>query len=59
MGAAVLVSSHRFADLVDVCDRYAVLDRGVVTNVDPSRIEHTMSPEDLRIVYRRVTSVVE
>ena len=33
-GACLIVSSHRLHDLVDVCDRYLFLDRGVATPLE-------------------------
>ena len=55
-GAAVIVSSHRFADLANVGSRYAVLHHGTVVDVPAEDgVAAALVGEGLTAAYHRVT----
>ena len=58
-GAMVVLSSHRLADLADVCDSYAILHRGRVTVIDAGRFRVAGQPvaDRLRAAYLALTCV--
>jgi ABC-2 type transport system ATP-binding protein len=51
-GVAILVSSHRLADMVEVCDRFAMLVRGVVHRVDCPDATGPATIDTLRRAYQ-------
>ncbi len=56
-GAMVVLSSHRLADLVGVCDSYAILHRGRITAMDGDHFRGSGSPpaDRLRAAYLALT----
>ncbi len=56
-GAMTVLSSHRLADLADVCDSYAILHRGRVTVIDADRFRVAGQPvaDRLRAAYLALT----
>jgi ABC-2 type transport system ATP-binding protein len=58
-GAMVVLSSHRLADLADVCDSYAILHRGRVTVIDADRfrVPGQAVADRLRAAYLTLTCV--
>ena len=58
-GTTAIVSSHRFPDLADVCDRYAVLHQGIITSLEVCEFKNGVTAERLRDAYDRIGRMVD